>query len=157
MTNAELIEKIEESDEWVFEDCKEACIRANLERSWEAADGENFEDVVFKAIEILKEIESATEPCYINGIYVCPDFVYTSLEDVDRNYIEYYSDKDLCNMYDDLCEFDEVICKEIIDRASRYNPLLAEAWSDNEKLEKYFGGAWDNLIEKAIEILKTED
>lgn len=55
MTNTEIIEAIENSNVWDYEMCAEACERAGLSDEWEAADGETFEAVVDKAIEILKK------------------------------------------------------------------------------------------------------
>ena len=41
------------SDEWNPEDCRRLCELAGIEDEWNAADGETFEQVVFKAAEIL--------------------------------------------------------------------------------------------------------
>ena len=41
------------SDEWDPEDCRRLCELAEIEDEWEAADGETFEQVVFKAAELL--------------------------------------------------------------------------------------------------------
>ena len=49
----ELAEKIRNSGEWDPEHCKELCELAELEDEWEQADGESFEEVIFKAAEIL--------------------------------------------------------------------------------------------------------
>jgi hypothetical protein len=45
--------RISMSDEWNPEDCRRLCELAEIEDEWEAADGETFEQVVFKAAEIL--------------------------------------------------------------------------------------------------------
>lgn len=55
MTNTEIIEAIESSNVWDYEMCAEACERAGLSDEWKVADGETFEIVVDKAIEILKK------------------------------------------------------------------------------------------------------
>lgn len=52
--NRELINRIEAEDQWDMDDCKAVCEAAGLEEEWDAADGETFEAVVYKAIEILK-------------------------------------------------------------------------------------------------------
>lgn len=49
----ELVERINASDEWSAEDLAELCEMAGLEKEWQEADGETFEQVVFKAAEIL--------------------------------------------------------------------------------------------------------
>lgn len=56
MTNEirELIDRIEAADRWDMNDCKSVCEAAGLEEEWDAADGETFEAVVYKAIEMLK-------------------------------------------------------------------------------------------------------
>ena len=45
--------RISMSDEWSPEDCRRLCELAEIEDEWDAADGETFEQVVFKAAEIL--------------------------------------------------------------------------------------------------------
>lgn len=45
--------RISMSDEWDPEDCRRLCELAEIEDEWDAADGETFEQVVFKAAEIL--------------------------------------------------------------------------------------------------------
>ena len=45
--------RISMSDEWNPEDCRRLCELAEIEDEWGAADGETFEQVVFKAAEIL--------------------------------------------------------------------------------------------------------
>ena len=45
--------RISMSDEWNPEDCRRLCELAGIEDEWDAADGETFEQVVFKAAEIL--------------------------------------------------------------------------------------------------------
>ena len=49
----ELAERIREADEWNSEDLAELCEMAGLEKEWNAADGETFEQVAYKAAEIL--------------------------------------------------------------------------------------------------------
>lgn len=49
----ELAEKMRESDIWDPEDCEQLCSLAGLDREYQEADGDNFEQVVFKAAEIL--------------------------------------------------------------------------------------------------------
>lgn len=49
----ELAERIREADEWNSEDLAELCEMAGLEREWQEADGETFEQVAYKAAEIL--------------------------------------------------------------------------------------------------------
>ena len=50
---AELVERINASDEWNAEDLAELCELAGLKKEWQEADGETFEQVVYKAAEIL--------------------------------------------------------------------------------------------------------
>lgn len=45
--------RISMSDEWNPEDCRRLCELAEIEDEWDAADGETFEQVVFKAAELL--------------------------------------------------------------------------------------------------------
>ena len=49
----ELAERIRKADEWNSEDLAELCEMAGLEREWQEADGETFEQVAYKAAEIL--------------------------------------------------------------------------------------------------------
>ena len=49
----ELVEKINSSDEWDLSTLAELCKLAGLEEEWNAADGESFEKVAYKAAEIL--------------------------------------------------------------------------------------------------------
>ena len=50
---AELVERINTSNEWNAEDLAELCEMAGLKREWQEADGETFEQVAYKAAEIL--------------------------------------------------------------------------------------------------------
>ena len=45
--------RISMSDEWNPEDCRRLCELAEIEDEWDAADGETFEQVVYKAAELL--------------------------------------------------------------------------------------------------------
>ena len=49
----ELAERIKSADEWNAEDLVELCEMAGLEKEWQEADGETFEQVAYKAAEIL--------------------------------------------------------------------------------------------------------
>ena len=49
----ELAEEIRNNQEWDLDKLKELCELADMEAEWEAADGENFEAVAFKAAEKL--------------------------------------------------------------------------------------------------------
>lgn len=49
----ELVERINSSDEWDLTELAELCEMAGLSEEWNAADGENFETVAYKAAEIL--------------------------------------------------------------------------------------------------------
>ena len=54
MTRAnEIAEILNNSGEWDYNLCEELCNLANLSDEWSAADGETFENVVYKAAEIL--------------------------------------------------------------------------------------------------------
>ena len=52
-SDEELAEKINELDHWEEDLLKELIERADLQEEWDAADGATFEDVVYKAAEIL--------------------------------------------------------------------------------------------------------
>jgi len=52
----QLAKKISSSDEWILEDCRELCEMAGLEDEWEAADGDTFESVVYKAADKLNVV-----------------------------------------------------------------------------------------------------
>ena len=49
----EIATALRSSGEWDFELLEELCELAGLEEEWDNSDGENFEDVVYKAAEIL--------------------------------------------------------------------------------------------------------
>jgi hypothetical protein len=49
----EIAEAIRNADEWNPDDCRELCELAGIEDKWDAADGETFEQVIYKAAEIL--------------------------------------------------------------------------------------------------------
>ena len=54
MTRAqELAQEIKANDEWNLDQLKELCELADMSEEWEAADGESFESVAFKAAEKL--------------------------------------------------------------------------------------------------------
>ena len=53
MTNIELAKKIAEADQWNEEDVLELVERAGLKDEYEAADGDTFESVIYKAAELL--------------------------------------------------------------------------------------------------------
>jgi hypothetical protein len=49
----EIAEAIRNADEWDLDDCRELCELAGLSEEWAKADGETFEQVIYKAAEIL--------------------------------------------------------------------------------------------------------
>lgn len=49
----ELAAKIREADTWDADDCWKLCDLAGIADEWDAADGETFEGVVYKAARIL--------------------------------------------------------------------------------------------------------
>lgn len=49
----DVAERIRTADEWDMDDCRELCTLAGLEDEWAKADGETFEQVIYKAAEIL--------------------------------------------------------------------------------------------------------
>ena len=49
----EIATALRSSGEWDFELLSELCEIAGLEEEWANSDGENFEDVAYKAAEIL--------------------------------------------------------------------------------------------------------
>lgn len=59
----ELAKKIDNAQEWDLDDCKALCEALDMSDEWEAADGETFEAVVEKAVEIaLKD----SKPVYLS-------------------------------------------------------------------------------------------
>ena len=50
---AELIQKIVYSSEWVLEDLAKLCSIAGLEKEWNESNGDTFDQVVCKALEVL--------------------------------------------------------------------------------------------------------
>lgn len=53
MTNKELAAKIKSMDCWDGDLLRDLCERADMLEEWEAADGDTFEDVAYKAAEKL--------------------------------------------------------------------------------------------------------
>lgn len=54
MTRAqEIAKELNASGEWIPELCQELCELADMSQEWEAADGEDFESVVYAAAEKL--------------------------------------------------------------------------------------------------------
>ena len=54
MKNAyEIAEELRNNGEWIPELCEELCELAGLEDEWKEADGDTFEQVLYKAAEIL--------------------------------------------------------------------------------------------------------
>lgn len=49
----EVAAKIQESNTWDGDACRKLCDLAGIADEWDAADGETFEDVVYKAAKIL--------------------------------------------------------------------------------------------------------
>nr|DAH40448.1 MAG TPA: hypothetical protein [Caudoviricetes sp.] len=59
----ELAKKIDDAQEWNLDDCKALCEAVDMGDEWDAADGETFESVVEKAVEIaLKD----SKPVYLS-------------------------------------------------------------------------------------------
>ena len=52
----ELAQEIRNSQEWDLDQLAELCELAGMSEEWEAADGENFEAVAFKAEKLGVEI-----------------------------------------------------------------------------------------------------
>ena len=50
-----LAKKIDNAQEWDMDDCRSLCEALDMVDEWEAADGETFEAVVEKAIQIALE------------------------------------------------------------------------------------------------------
>lgn len=58
-----LAKKIDNAQEWNLDDCKALCEALDMGNEWEAADGETWESVVEKAVEIaLKD----SKPVYLS-------------------------------------------------------------------------------------------
>ena len=53
LNETELIQKIVYSSEWVLEDLAKLCSIAGLEKEWNESNGDTFEQVVCKALEVL--------------------------------------------------------------------------------------------------------
>lgn len=54
MTEAQgIAKKIRDNDKWDLDDCKALCELAGMAEEWEAADGDNFEQVIKKAADSL--------------------------------------------------------------------------------------------------------
>lgn len=49
----EIAAALRSSGEWDFELLEELCVAAGLEEEWSNSDSDNFEDVAYKAAEIL--------------------------------------------------------------------------------------------------------
>lgn len=49
----DVAERIRNADEWDPDDCRELCDLAGLSDEWANADGNTFEQVIYKAAEIL--------------------------------------------------------------------------------------------------------
>ena len=54
MTDRELLDAYQKADTYEFEMCAELCKRAGMSAEWEAADVDNFEDVLDAAIGVLE-------------------------------------------------------------------------------------------------------
>lgn len=49
----EIAKELRESGEWIPELCEELCGLADMNKEWEEADGESFEEVLYAAAEKL--------------------------------------------------------------------------------------------------------
>lgn len=58
-----LAKKIDNAQEWDMADCKTLCEALDMGDEWEAADGENWESVVEKAVEIALKY---SKPVYLS-------------------------------------------------------------------------------------------
>lgn len=54
LTNEELLKLYNTCDEYIDEQCIEICKRAGLLEEWENADGDNFGDVLNRAVETIE-------------------------------------------------------------------------------------------------------
>lgn len=54
MTDSELLDAYKKADTYELEMCAELCKRAGMSAEWEAADVDNFEDVLDAAIDVLE-------------------------------------------------------------------------------------------------------
>lgn len=54
MTDSELLDAYKKADTYELEMCAELCKRAGMSAEWEAADVDNFEDVLDAAIGVLE-------------------------------------------------------------------------------------------------------
>lgn len=59
----EMAKKIDNAQEWDMDDCKALCEALDMSDEWEAADGETFEAVVEKAVEIALKY---SKPVYLS-------------------------------------------------------------------------------------------
>ena len=93
-----LAKKIDNAQEWDMDDCKALCEALGMGDEWEAADGETFEAVVEKAVEIaLKD----SKPVYLsvdNGTtYIAADEddeLQAAIETIGWDAIVSYMDDD---------------------------------------------------------------
>ena len=56
-----LAKKIDDAQEWDMDDCKALCEALDMGDEWEAADGETFESVVEKAVEVALKADEKKE------------------------------------------------------------------------------------------------
>lgn len=56
-----LAKKIDDAQEWDMDDCKALCEALDMGDEWEAADGETFESVIEKAVEIALKADEKKE------------------------------------------------------------------------------------------------
>ena len=56
----ELAKKIDDAQEWNFDDCKALCEAVDMGDEWDTADGETFESVVEKAIKVALSAQKVT-------------------------------------------------------------------------------------------------
>lgn len=132
----ELAKKIDDAQEWNLDDCKALCEAVDMGDEWEAADGETFEAVVEKAIEIALKEDGKKEITVKDVMEVLRRNASTEWEeDWGIQYVDYYLHlEDLGYTIIDLCGLgegsfkcrtrvedyvDELICDVELPTASR--------------------------------------
>lgn len=86
-----LAKKIDNAQEWGMDDCKALCEALDMGDEWEAADGETFESVVEKAIDIALKADEKKEIAVEDVMTALRENVSTEWEDDwGVQYVDYY-------------------------------------------------------------------
>ena len=104
-----LAKKIDNAQDWDMDDCRALCEALDMGDEWEAADGETFESVVEKAIEVALKADEKKEITVEDVMTALRENVSTEWEeDWGVQYVDYYLDiEDLGYTIIDLCGLGE--------------------------------------------------